>query len=102
MELILATVFKAVEWLHLFKRFCEQLSFILRDGFRAFQDLRINDYKDWRYATILAMKVKASLEKESPRYDYKCRTVSTFSVFCNGGSTRSDQKAWNHARWMAI
>jgi len=44
------------------------LSFILRDGFRAFQDLRITDYKERRYATIVAMNT--SLEKESSLDDY--------------------------------
>jgi len=97
MELILAAVFKAVMAgssgpdIQLFKRFREQWSFIPVEGFLAFGEPRVDDYNEWREATIATMK--ANLQKKNARDDYA--ELSPFFVFPYRGTECSNQKAWD-------
>jgi hypothetical protein len=106
MELILATVFKAVmaassgPEIQLFKRFREQWSFIPVEGFLAFSEPRVDDYKEWRDKTISSMK--ASLENKKTRDDYA--ELCQISLYFLTGELRAPIRkpgAFHHARWMA-
>jgi len=72
-EFIQAAVFKSLMAassgtdIQLFKRFREQWSHIAKDSFSSFMNPRVDDYGEWRDATIDAMKT--SLEKKSARDD---------------------------------
>ena len=93
MQFILATVFKAVMAgpdIQLFKRFREQGSFIVKDGIRAFQDPRINDYKEWR-------------EKKLAWSTRMHATIILSLYFLTGDLHAPIRKpgAFHHAWWMA-
>lgn len=86
--------------IQLFKRFREQWSFIPKDGFSAFVDPRVQEYKEWRDATITSMK--NSLSQKSTRDDYAelCQ-LSLYFLTGELSATIRKPGAFHHARWLA-
>ena len=106
MELILGAVFKSVMAassgpdIQVFKRFCEQWSFVPTQGFLAFGGPRVDNNREWRDKTVAAMK--PSLENKNTRDNYveQCQ-LSLY--FLTGELSAPIRKpgAFHHARWMA-
>ena len=86
--------------IQLFKRFREQWSSIPVEGFLAFEEPRVDEYKEWRNGTIATMK--ANLKKKNARDDYAelCHLTLFFLTGQLSAPIRKPGTS-HHARWMA-